>query len=64
MDACRAPMTSLRSPEGILRHISIQEFPEAIEDLELIEDYPDDKYDASCLLLGFTSADMPVERRG
>lgn len=38
----------------ILRMIRIQEIREAIEHCELVEDYPDDKYGPSCLLLGFT----------
>ena len=38
----------------ILRMISVQEVREAIQMSELIEDYPDDKYGPSCLLLGFT----------
>jgi hypothetical protein len=38
----------------ILRLISIQEIREAIQRAELLEDYPDDKYGPSCLLLGFT----------
>jgi hypothetical protein len=40
----------------ILRMISVQEIREAIEAAEQIEDYPDDKYGPSCLLLGFTQA--------
>lgn len=40
----------------ILRMISVQEIREAIQTCELIEDYPDDKYDPSCLLLGFTQS--------
>lgn len=38
----------------VLRMISVQEIREAIEHAELLEDYPDDKYGPSCLLLGFT----------
>ena len=38
----------------ILRLISVQEIREAIRQAELLEDYPDDKYGPSCLLLGFT----------
>jgi len=37
-----------------LRMISVQEIREAIQQAELLEDYPDDKYGPSCLLLGFT----------
>lgn len=38
----------------ILRMISVREIREAIQQAELLEDYPDDKYGPSCLLLGFT----------
>ncbi|MCZ8045621.1 MAG: DUF4258 domain-containing protein [Microcystis sp. LE19-41.2A] len=40
--------------QSILRQISVQELREAMEQSEIIEDYPADKYGASCLLLGFT----------
>jgi hypothetical protein len=46
--------------QSILRHISVQELREAIEQSEIIEDYPDDKYGASCLLLGFTIINRPL----
>lgn len=43
--------------QSIKRHISVQEVSEAILSQSLIiEDYPEDKYGASCLLLGFTEA--------
>ena len=43
--------------QSIIRNISVTEFEEAIENRsELIEDYPDDKYGPSCLVLGFTDA--------
>jgi hypothetical protein len=44
----------------ILRLISIQEIREAIQSCELLEDYPDDKYGPSCLLLGFTQKQRPL----
>jgi hypothetical protein len=44
----------------IVRHISVQEVREAISTSEMIEDYPDDKYGPSCLLLGFTSSNRPL----
>jgi len=31
-----------------------------LRDSELIEDYPEDKYGASCLILGFTGGDRPL----
>ncbi len=40
----------------ILRKISVQEIREASQSAELLEDYPNDKYGPSCLLLGFTLA--------
>lgn len=46
--------------QSILRHISVRELREAIEQSEVIEDYPDDKYGASCLLLGFTLMNRPL----
>ena len=39
---------------AIERNISEQEIREASSTLEVIEDYPEDKYTPSCLLLGFT----------
>lgn len=38
----------------VLRLISVQEIREAVRQAELLEDYPDDKYGPSCLLLGIT----------
>ncbi|MBI3915556.1 MAG: DUF4258 domain-containing protein [Betaproteobacteria bacterium] len=40
---------------AVERNISEQEVREAGAAAELIEDYPDDKYSPSALLLGFTS---------
>jgi Domain of unknown function (DUF4258) len=34
----------------------VQEIREAIEIGEIIEDYPEDKYAPSCLILGFTKS--------
>jgi Domain of unknown function (DUF4258) len=42
---------------AIERNISEQEVREIGENLEVIEDYPDDKYTPSSLLLGFTKGD-------
>src|SRR2546426_11884412 len=41
--------------QTILRHISVQEIREAIDNGKVIEDYPDDKYGPSCLILGFAA---------
>ena len=41
--------------QSIIREISIVEMDEAISGGgEIIEDYPEDKYGPSCLILGFT----------
>jgi len=41
--------------QSIIRDIHVGELEEALTaKCELIEDYPDDKYGPSCLLLGFT----------
>ncbi len=47
--------------QSILRRISVQELREAVTNAEIIEDYPDDKYGPSCLLLGFTRTGRPLE---
>ncbi len=41
--------------QTILRRISVQEIREAIGTGKVIEDYPEDKYGPSCLVLGFTT---------
>ena len=46
--------------QSILRHITTQEIREALEYGELIEDYPNDKYGPSCLILGYTQAQRPL----
>jgi len=45
--------------ESILRQISVQELREAIANGEIIEDYPEDKYGPSYLVLGFTAVGRP-----
>ena len=41
--------------QSIIRDISVNELEQAIYNhCEVIEDYPDDKYGPSCLVLGFT----------
>lgn len=40
----------------IEQNISDRETCEIASSLEIIEDYPDDKYSPSCLVLGFTNA--------
>src|SRR4030042_4412666 len=47
--------------QSIVRDISVAEMEEAISDrIEVVEDYPDDKYGSSCLILGFTDAGRPL----
>ncbi len=46
--------------QSILRHISIRELRESLENSHIIEDYPDDKYGPSCLILGFTRTKRPI----
>ena len=45
---------------SILRRISVQEVREAFANGAIIEDYPDDKYGPSCLVLGFTQGGRPL----
>ena len=43
--------------QSIQRDISVNEFEEAVLRVgEVIEDYPDDKYGPSCLILGYTAS--------
>ena len=46
--------------QSILRHVTLQEIHDAIAGGEIIEDYPDDKYGPSCLILGLTAAGRPL----
>jgi hypothetical protein len=46
--------------QTIKRHITVDALREAIGCCEMIEDYPNDKYGPSCLLLGFTDAGRPL----
>ena len=46
--------------QSIIRHISVQKVREAMEESEIIEDYPNDKYGPSCLILGFTQSVRPL----
>ena len=47
--------------QSILRHISVTEIHEAfLSEMELVEDYPDDFYGPSCLLLGITKQSRPL----
>lgn len=47
--------------QSIIRDVSVVEVEEAISNRsEVIEDYPEDKYGPSCLILGFTKAGRPL----
>ena len=47
--------------QTIKRRIAVQEVAEAIMSQSMIiEDYPNDKYGPSCLVLGFTEAGRPL----
>ncbi len=47
--------------QSILRNIDVSEIEQAIiENALIIEDYPDDKYGPSCLILGYTKSDRPL----
>jgi hypothetical protein len=45
---------------AVERNISDQEIRQAGVQVSIIEDYPDDKYSPSCLLLGFTQTGRPL----
>lgn len=45
---------------AVERNISDAEIRQAGNEARIIEDYPDDKYAPSCLLLGFTQARRPL----
>jgi len=47
--------------QSIIRDICVAELEEAIAGRsEVIEDYPEDKYGPSCLILGYTKAGRPL----
>ena len=46
--------------QSIIRRIAVQEIREVFGDAEVIEDYPEDKYGPSCLILGKTRAGRPL----
>ena len=46
--------------QTLIRHITVQEIREAVANGQIVEDYPDDKYGPTCLLLGFTLSDRPL----
>lgn len=48
------------SQRALARNISLKEMQETGENAVIIEDYPNDKYSPSCLLLGFTRTNRPL----
>jgi Domain of unknown function (DUF4258) len=46
--------------QSILRKILVREVREAIANGQIIEDYPDDKYGASCLISGLNQDLRPI----
>lgn len=47
--------------QSLVRNISVKEVEQAIAGrCEIVEDYPDDKYGPSCLILGFTKGGRPL----
>jgi hypothetical protein len=47
--------------QSIIRDISVLELEDAVVGKsEVIEDYPDDKYGPSCLILGYTKTGRPL----
>ena len=46
--------------QSLIRRISVHELREAMANGEIIEDYPEDKYGPSWLILGFTKAGKPL----
>jgi len=47
--------------QSIIRDISVLELEDAVAGKsEVIEDYPDDKYGPSCLILGYTKENRPL----
>lgn len=47
--------------QSIVRDISVAELEDAVAgQIEIVEDYPEDKYGPSCLILGYTNAGRPL----
>ncbi|MFI5200909.1 MAG: DUF4258 domain-containing protein [Candidatus Kapaibacterium sp.] len=56
----RIELTAHALKRMVERNISKREIMETSTNLELIEDYADDKYYPSCLLLGYTAHGRPL----
>ena len=46
--------------QSIIRRMSVKETQELFSNAEVIEDYPEDKYGPSCLILGKTREGRPL----
>jgi len=47
--------------QSIIRDINVADMEDAVAgQCEIIEDYPEDKYGPSCLILGYTKAGWPL----
>ena len=46
--------------QSILRHIACKEILEMVENGQIIEDYPEDKFGPSCLIYGKTNLERPL----
>jgi hypothetical protein len=53
-------LTRHASKRQVERNISNNDIKEIGQNIAMIEDYPDDKYSPSCLLLGFTNTNKPL----
>jgi hypothetical protein len=53
-------ITAHGSDRAAMRSIRSAEIEQAVTSGEVIEDYPDDKYGPSCLILGYTQSQRPL----
>jgi hypothetical protein len=60
IDIGRFEFSKHAADQSIVRGISVTELRDALLAGEVIEDYPDDKYGPSCLVLGTTDAGRPL----
>jgi hypothetical protein len=56
--------TSHALRRSVERNISEQEIRQVGKNAQVVENYPDDKYTPSCLLLGFTKTKRPLHDTG
>lgn len=60
IDAGEYEFTRHAVDQTIIRRISIHDVREVFANGEVIEDYPDDKYGPSCLIVGMTPSARPL----